>query len=59
MDGDDVHNPTTAFQDCALATDTPPNGCHDLVERDTQPLGHLSSKQSKNQQEQVEQVLNY
>ena len=24
VDGDDVHGPTTAFQDCALATDTPP-----------------------------------
>ena len=23
VDGDDVHGPTTAFQDCALATDTP------------------------------------
>jgi hypothetical protein len=32
-------------------------GCRDLVERDTRPLGHLSCKQSKNQQEQVEQVL--
>jgi hypothetical protein len=32
-------------------------GHHDLVERDTRPLGHLSCKQSKNQQEQVEQVL--
>ena len=24
VDGDDVHGPTTAFQDRALATDTPP-----------------------------------
>jgi hypothetical protein len=32
-------------------------GCRDLVERDTRPLGHSSCKQSKNQQEQVEQVL--
>jgi hypothetical protein len=39
VDGDDVHGPTTAFQDRALATDTPPpKGYHDLVERDTRPL---------------------
>jgi hypothetical protein len=34
-------------------------GCRDLVERDTRPLGHSSCKQSKNQQEQVEQVLKF
>jgi hypothetical protein len=34
---------------------TSSNGCCDLVERNTQPLGHSSCKQSKNKQEQVEQ----
>jgi hypothetical protein len=32
-------------------------GYRDLVERDTRPLEYSSCKQSKNQQEQVEQVL--
>jgi hypothetical protein len=34
-------------------------GCRDLVERDTRPLGHSSYKQSKNQLEQVKQVLKF
>jgi hypothetical protein len=32
------------------------NGCRDLVERNTRPVEHLSYKQWKNKQEQVEQV---
>ena len=35
---------------------TTSNGCRDLVERVTRPLGHSSCKQSKNKQEQVEQA---
>ena len=59
-EGVDVHGPTTTVQGrCALATDTPtPVVTANLWCATTQPRGHSSCKQSKNQQEQVEQALN-
>jgi hypothetical protein len=35
---------------------TTSNGCRDLVERNTRPLGYSSYKQSKSKKEQVEQA---
>jgi hypothetical protein len=59
VDGDDVHSPTTTIQGrYALATNTPPPMAAVILQHDNQPLGHLSCKQSKNQQEQEEQALN-
>jgi hypothetical protein len=48
--GDDVHDPTTAFQRCcALATDTPPPMAITILWSVTPwPLGRSSCKQSKN-----------
>jgi hypothetical protein len=56
----DIHDLTTTVQGrCALATDTPtPVVDVILWSMTTQPRGHLSCKQSKNLQEQVEQALN-
>jgi hypothetical protein len=59
MDGDNVHDPTTTVQGwCALATDTLTPRIIAFLWCTTRPWGHLSCKQSKNKQEQVEQALN-
>ena len=61
IERDDVHGPTTALPGMRLSNRyTASYGCRDLVERVTQPLGHLFLQAIEElARTSMDQVLNY